>query len=58
MPDKTALGISEELRQFIEALVEEVVLDGKPFENHKKYLQRFCKGEGVDYNQLETNLTN
>jgi len=57
MFDKTALGISEELRQYIEALVEEVVLEGKPFENQKKYLQRFCQTEGIDYNQLETNLT-
>ncbi len=57
MPDKTALGISEELRQFIEALVEEVVLDGKPFENQKKYLARFCQTESVDYSLLETNLS-
>ncbi len=57
MSDKTALEISEELRQFIEALVEEVVLDGKTLENQKKYLQRFCQTEGVDYNQLENNLS-
>ena len=57
MSDKTALGISEELRQFIEALVEEVVLEGKTFEEHKKYLSRFCQTESVDYHQLETNLS-
>jgi len=56
MPDKTALGISEELRQFIEALVNEVVLEGKPFEN-QKYLQLFCRAEGVDYDTLEKNIT-
>ena len=56
MSDKTALGISEELRQFIEALVGEVVLEGKSFEEHKKYLSRFCQTEDVDYNLLETNL--
>ena len=56
MSDKTALGISEELRQFIEALVEEVVFEGKPFENQKKYLQRFCEAEGVNYDTLECNL--
>ena len=56
MPDKTALVVSEELRQYIEALVEEVVLEGKPFENHKKYLHRFCETEGVDYELLDKNL--
>ena len=56
MQDKTAIGISEELRQFIEALVEEVVLEGKSFENLKKYLQRFCETEGVDYASLENSL--
>ena len=57
MPDKTAIGISSELRQYIEALVEEVVLEGKPFEDHKKYLCRFCEAEGIDFASLETNLT-
>ena len=57
MPDKTAIGISAELRQYIEALVEEVVLEGKPFEDHKKYLCRFCEAEGIDFASLETNLT-
>ena len=56
MPDKTALGISEDLRQYIEALVEEVVLEGKPFENHKKYLIRFCEAEGIDSSTLSNNL--
>ena len=56
MSDKTALGISEELRQFIEALVEEVVLEGKPFEDHKKYLQRFCEAESIEYESLERDL--
>ena len=54
--DKTTFGVSEELRQYIEALVEEVVLEGKPFEDHKKYLQRFCQTEDVDYSLIETNL--
>ncbi len=57
MSDQTILGISEELRQFIEALVVGVVLEEETFENHKKYLQRFCKGESIDYNQLENNLS-
>ncbi len=58
MSDKTALGISEELHQFIEALVEEVVLDGKTFENHKRYLSRFCDSESIVFEFLEKNLTN
>lgn len=50
--------ISEGLRQYIEALVEEVVLEGKPFENQKKYLCRFCQAEGIDYASLEKKLIN
>lgn len=57
MSDKTALGISPELRQYIEALVEEVVLEGKSFENQKKYLQRFCENEGISFRSFETRLT-
>ena len=57
MPDKTAIGVSPELRQYIEALVEEVVLEGKLFENHKKYLGRFCAAEGLDQGTLEKNLS-
>lgn len=56
--DKTTLEISEELHQYIEALAEEVVLKGEPFENHKKHLRRFCETEGLDYDTLENNLTN
>ena len=55
--DKTALGISDELRQFIEALEKEVVLEGEPFEKRKKYLQRFSEAEGINYTTLETNLS-
>jgi len=57
MQDKTALEISEELRQYIEALIEEVVLEGKYVENHKKYLRRYLAAEGVDYSQFETRLS-
>lgn len=57
MQDKTALKISDDLRQYIEAIVEEVVLEGKHFENHKKYLPRFCEEEGVNYSSLEKNLS-
>ena len=58
MPDKTSTGISDLLRQFIEALVEEVVLEGKPFDDKKKkWLQTYSQEEGVDYASLEKNLT-
>ena len=56
MSDKTSFGISEELRQYIEALVKEVVLKGNSFENQKKWLQRYSINEGVDYNTLEKSL--
>lgn len=57
MPDKSALQISEELRQYIESMVEEVVLKGKDFESHKKYLPRFCRVEGIEFESFEKNLT-
>lgn len=56
MQDKTALEISDVLRQYIIALVKGVVLKGEPFEEHKKYLQRYGEAEGLDYNALESNL--
>lgn len=58
MKDKTSIGISDLLRQFIEALVEDVVVEGKPFDDKKKkYLQRYSQEEGMDYAALEKNLT-
>lgn len=57
MPDKTTIGISDLLRQFIEALAEEVVLEGKPFADQKKWLRKYSENEGVNYAALEKNLT-
>ena len=58
MEDKTTIGISDLLRQFIKALVEEVVIEGKSFDDQKKkYLKRYSKEEGVDDAALEKNLT-
>lgn len=55
--DKTALGISEELRQFVEAVVEEVILGGKPFDEKKKrWLQRYSEIESMNYDALEKAL--
>lgn len=50
--------ISESLRQFIETLVEEVVLEGKAFDDQKELLNILCDAENVDYATLEKNLTN
>jgi hypothetical protein len=56
MPDKTSLGISDLLRQYIEALVEEVIVEGKSFDKHKVSLRNYSMAEGVDYETLEKKL--
>lgn len=56
MQDKTALGISEPFREFIEALVEEVVINGEPFDAQKKWLRKNSEAEGVSYETIESNL--
>lgn len=58
MQDRTTIDTSDAFREFIAALVEEVVLEGKPFDDKKKkYLQRYSQEEGMDYAALEKNLT-
>ena len=70
MKDRTALedctfftnnhpsnGISNTFRQFIEALVEEVVINGEPFEAQKKWLRKRSEAEGLNYETLESNLS-
>ena len=49
--------ISEGLQNFIDSMVEEIVLEGKPFDTQKKYLKKFSENEGLDYNKLEANIT-
>ncbi len=49
--------ISEGLQNFIDSMMEEIVLEGKPFKTQKKYLKKFSVKEGVDYNKLEANIT-
>ena len=34
-------------------MVEEIVLEGKPFDTQKKYLRKFSENEGMDYDKLE-----
>jgi hypothetical protein len=65
MQDKTAIGNnentntpSEAFREYIESLVEEIVLNNAVFNAHKKYLQRYSQEEGLDYTELEKNLEN
>ena len=50
-------GISEGLQNFINAMVEEIVLEGKPFDTQKKYLRKFSESEGLDYGKLEADIT-
>lgn len=64
MQDKTAIGNienantpSKAFREYIESLVEEVVLNNAVFNDHKKYLQRYSHEEGLDYAMLEKSLT-
>ena len=49
-------GISEGLQNFINAMVEEIVLEGKPFDSQKKYLRKFSENEGLDYEALEKSI--
>ena len=48
--------ISEGLQNFINSMVEEIVLEGKPFGSQKKYLKKFSENEGVDYDNLVSNI--
>jgi len=49
--------ISEGLQNFIDSMVEEIVLKGKPFDSQKKYLKKFSENEGLDYDKLEADIT-
>ena len=48
--------ISEGLQNFIDSMVEEIVLEGRPFDTQKKYLKKFSEKEGLDYNDLENTV--
>lgn len=43
-------------RGFVEAMVEEIVLEEKPFDSYKEELKKHCEEEGVDFNSLEYDL--
>ena len=48
--------ISEGLQNFIGSMVEEIVLEGKPFDTQKKYLKKFSEKDGLDYERLEADI--
>jgi hypothetical protein len=48
---------SDLLKQFIEELAEEIVLNGVAFDNYKKSLRRYCEYEHFDGDGLIANLT-
>jgi len=48
--------ISEGLQNFIDSMVEEIVLEGKPFDTQKKYLKKFCENERLDFDKLEADI--
>jgi hypothetical protein len=50
--------ISEGLQNFINAMVEEIVLKGEAFdEQKKKWMKKYSEAEGVNYEELEGNLS-
>lgn len=49
--------ISNGLQNFIDSMVEEIVLDGKTFDTQKKYLKKFSENEGLDYEAIERGIT-
>jgi TPR repeat protein len=50
-------GVSDTFREFIEALVVEVVINGESFETQKKWLRKNSEAEGVSYETMESNLS-
>jgi hypothetical protein len=49
--------ISSWLQKYINTLTEEISLDLENFERNKKWLRKFVEIEGVNYAELENNLT-
>ena len=57
MQDKTTIGISDTFREYITELVKEVVINGEPFDAQKKWLRKNSEAEGLNYETLESNLS-
>jgi hypothetical protein len=48
--------VSKGLQNVIDSMVEEIVLEGKPFDTQKKYLKKYSDNEGLNYDELEKDL--
>lgn len=44
------------LRGFVESMVEDIILEGNPYESYKDELKKQCEKEGVDYEYLVYDL--
>ena len=49
--------ISDGLQNFIDSMVEEIVLEGKPFDSQKKYLKKISEKEGLNFDKLEADIS-
>lgn len=45
-----------DFRCFVESMVEEIILEDKPFDSYKDELKKRCEKVGVDYSDLECDL--
>jgi hypothetical protein len=48
--------ISEGLQNFINAMVEEIILEGKSYDKKRKYLKTYSQNEEIDFEELEKNF--
>ena len=46
----------ERFRGFVEAMVEEIILEDKPFDSYQEELKKRCEEEGVEYDYLVYDL--
>lgn len=54
--DKAPIEISDSLQRCIEGIVEDVILNGYSYEEQKKYLNRYCQEEGINFPKLDSAL--
>lgn len=45
-----------DFRGFVESMVEDIILEGNPYESYKDELKKQCEKEGVDYEYLVYDL--
>lgn len=46
------LPMLEGFRDFVESMVEEIILDEKPLDSYNEELKKQCENEGVDYDNF------